>query len=172
MSSLALRLRATATAVVAVVSLAVMTGCAATGPLATSSSPENASTSAPTPSPLSTVSVESLLAAAESTVLDQPLVYPSAVPAQVSSSIVTLPAGAQTGWHFHSAPLYAYILEGQLTVTYDTDEGQVEKTYSVGQSVMEALETPHNGQNRGAVDVKILVVNLGASGVMNTTPLP
>ena len=166
------RLRATATAVVALLSLAVLTGCAASGPLATSSSPESASTFTPTPSPRSTVSVESLLAAVESTVLDQPLVYPSETPAQVSSSIVTLPAGAQTGWHFHSAPLYAYILEGQLTVTYDTDQGQIEKTYSVGQSVMEALETPHNGQNRGTTDVKILVVNLGASGVTNTTPLP
>ena len=172
MTSLRARYRSTATIVATVVSLVGITGCAAAVPIATSSSPEGLTALESTPSPQTTVSVEALLSAAESTVLDQLLAYPSAVPAQISSSIVTLPAGAQTGWHLHSAPLYAYILEGQLTVTYDTDDGQIEKTYSVGQSVLEALETPHNGQNRGTSDVRILVVNMGASGVSNTTPLP
>jgi quercetin dioxygenase-like cupin family protein len=132
----------------------------------------SAPASQPTATPVATISAESLLAAAESTILDQPIAYPGELPAQVSSTILTVPPGAATGWHFHSAPMYAYILEGTLTVTYDVDGVTREKVYRAGDALLEAVGTHHNGMNNADVPVRVLVVNMGAAGVPNTTLVP
>lgn len=118
---------------------------------------------APAPSPIP------LLTKQETTVLDQPIAYPTQLPAQVSSTIITLAPGAQTGWHRHEAPMYAYIMSGVLNVEY---EGGITKIYRTGESIMEALGTYHNGSNHGFENVKILVVNMGAEGVANTEMKP
>lgn len=128
--------------------------------------------SEPTPTPVATISAEALLKAAESTILDQAIAYPGALPAQVSSSVLTVPPGVATGWHFHSAPMYAYILEGTLTVTYDVDGVTQEKVYRAGDALMEAVGTHHNGVNNTDLPVRVLVVNMGAAGVANTTLVP
>lgn len=112
---------------------------------------------------------ELLLDAQANTVLDQLLAYPQDAQAQVSSSIITIPPGVETGLHRHDAPMYAYILEGELTVTYD---GGITKVYRAGDAIMEAVGTAHNGANAGDVPVKVLVVNMGAEGVANTVKLP
>ena len=103
------------------------------------------------------------------TVLGQALAYPTAVPAQVSSVIVTLLPGQETGLHRHDAPMYAYILEGAVTVEY---QGGVTKVYPAGSALMEAVGTTHNGRNLGSIPVRILTVNIGAEGVANTVRLP
>lgn len=135
-----------------------------------------ASTPAPAPTPTLTASAAaaeitstSLLTQAAADVLGQVLTYPSASQAQVSSSIITIPVGMETGLHQHDAPMFAYVLEGELTVSYD---GGVTNTYSAGEAIMEAVGTPHNGTNTGTVPVKVLVVNIGADGVANTVKLP
>jgi len=142
----------------------VVTGCSAT--------PTPGSTPVSSPTPVATISVSPLLKAAEVTILEQALVYPDALPAQVSSSILTVPAGVATGWHFHTAPMYAYILEGTLTVTYETEAGTVEKVYRAGEAIMEAVGTHHNGVNNTTSPVRVLVVNIGAAGVANSTLVP
>jgi quercetin dioxygenase-like cupin family protein len=126
----------------------------------------------PAPSPVATISSSPLLKAAETTILDQLIAYPAVPPAQVSSSILTVPAGVATGWHFHTAPMYAYILEGTLTVTYETEAGRVEKVYRAGEAIMEAVGTHHNGVNNTSSPVRVLVVNIGAEGVANSTLVP
>jgi quercetin dioxygenase-like cupin family protein len=134
-----------------------------------------ASTPAPStsaPSPVATISSSPLLKAAETTILDQLIAYPAVPPAQVSSSILTVPPGVATGWHFHTAPMYAYILEGTLTVTYETEAGVVEKVYRAGEAIMEAVGTHHNGVNNTTSPVRVLVVNIGAEGVANSTLVP
>jgi quercetin dioxygenase-like cupin family protein len=102
------------------------------------------------------------------TVLDQLLQYPSGSQAQVSSAILTIAPGVSTGLHKHDAPMYAYILEGTLTVTY---EGGIVKEFSAGSAILEAVGTPHNGENKTDKPVKILVVNMGAEGVANSVTL-
>ncbi len=109
-----------------------------------------------------------LLAKQTTTVLGQAIAYPTQQPAQVSSSIITLLPGQQTGMHRHDAPMYAYILSGAVTVTYD---GGITKTYRKGQAIMEAMGTVHNGVNKGDDPVRILVVNMGAEGVANSVKL-
>ena len=49
--------------------------------------------------------------------LDQPIAYPSGTP-NITAAIVTIPPGGETGWHTHAVPLFAYILDGALTVDY------------------------------------------------------
>jgi len=102
------------------------------------------------------------------TVLDQLLQYPTGSQAQVSSAVLTFAPGASTGLHKHEAPLYVYVLEGTITVTYD---GGVVKNYSEGSAILEAVGTAHNGENRTDKPVRLLVVNMGAEGVANTVTL-
>lgn len=99
------------------------------------------------------------------TILDQPITYPKKKPAQISSSIVSLEPGQETGFHKHGAPMYAYILEGTLTVEYDAG---VTKEYPPGTALMEAQGVFHNGTNKGESTVRVLVVNMGAKGVKNS----
>lgn len=112
--------------------------------------------------------VSSVLDKQAQTVLDQLLQYPIGSQAQVSSAVLTIAPGVSTGLHKHDAPMYAYILEGTLTVTY---EGGIVKEYTAGSAILEAVGTPHNGENRTDEPVKILVVNIGAEGVANSVTL-
>lgn len=115
------------------------------------------------------ISATALLTAQETTVLGQTFEYPTSGAAQVSSSSLVIPRGASTGWHRHDAPLYAYVLSGDLTVDYD---GGITKHYTKGMAIMEAIGTRHNGHNDGKEPVRLLVVNIGAAGVANTVKLP
>lgn len=103
-------------------------------------------------------------------VLGQPLQYPAGSP-MVTGAIVTLPPGGETGWHEHEVPLFGYVLEGTLTVDYGS---KGVKTYSAGDSWMEAMNWPHNGINKGTVPVKLIAVYMGGGDKANTlkTPAP
>jgi quercetin dioxygenase-like cupin family protein len=108
---------------------------------------------------------EVLLDAQQLTILDQPIAYPKKGSAQVSSAILRLEPGQETGWHKHKVPLFAYVLEGTISVEYDAG---VTKEYTAGTSLMEAQGVWHNGTNKGDVPVRILTVFMGASGVKNS----
>jgi quercetin dioxygenase-like cupin family protein len=111
--------------------------------------------------------VEQLLDAQQLTVLDQPIAYPKKKPAQVSSSIVTLEPGQETGWHKQKVPTYEYVLEGTLTVEYDAG---VTKDFPAGTALMEAVGVFSNGTNKGDAAVRVLTVQMGAEGVKSTVP--
>jgi len=103
------------------------------------------------------------------TVLEQPLAYPKGAQAQVSSTIVELQPGQATGWHKHNVPMFAYVLEGTLTVEYDAG---VTKEFPAGTAYMEATKVFHNGVNKGSGVVRVLVTYMGAEGLTNTTKRP
>ena len=107
------------------------------------------------------------LIATGDTVIGQPFAYPAGK-AKVTAAIVAVPPGGETGWHEHAVPLFAYILAGTLTVDYG-DKGT--RTYKPGDSLMEAMNWPHNGTNKGDVPVRILAVYIGAEGIPNATPV-
>jgi len=138
----------------------LLSGCGSSSEEAASPSASASATSA---------EPQTLLTAQSTTVLDQAFTYPRNKPAQVSSSIVTLLPGQETGMHKHEAPMYAYVLEGTVTVEY---KGGTIKEYPAGTAIMEAIGTWHNGKNLGDVPVRILVVNMGAKGVKNTVAKP
>lgn len=100
-------------------------------------------------------------------ILGQPLAYPDG-PVEITSAIVTIPPGGTTGLHTHEVPLFAHILEGELTVDYG-EKGT--KTYRAGDSVLEAVNWPHNGTNTGTVPMRLIAVYMGGGGKANTIPL-
>ena len=99
-----------------------------------------------------------------SDVLGAPLAYPAGTP-NVTSAIVTVPPGGETGWHEHEVPLFAYILEGELTVDYGT---KGKKVYRTGEAVLEAVGWPHNGTNTGSVPMQLVAVYMGGGSAANT----
>lgn len=100
------------------------------------------------------------------TILGDPIAYPAGTP-KVTAAIVVVPPGKETGWHTHQVPLFAEILEGELTVDYGS---KGVKTYKAGDSLLEAMDWPHNGMNKGTVAVKLLAVYMGVEGVPTATP--
>lgn len=97
-------------------------------------------------------------------VLGASLAYPTGTP-NVTSAIVTVPPGGETGWHEHEVPLFAYILEGELTVDYGT---KGKKVYRTGEAVLEAVGWPHNGTNTGTVPMELVAVYMGGGNAANT----
>lgn len=134
----------------------LITACAATPPGADSSG-----TTAPVRTPL--------LTNESKTVLGQTITYPADADARVSSAIVQLQPGQETGWHRHDTPLYVHVLEGAVTVSYD---GDVVKEYPAGSTFVEAIGTYHNGRNASSKPVRLLTVSIGAEGYADTAPRP
>ena len=107
--------------------------------------------------------LEVLLQGSE-TVLGQEIAYPAGKPV-VTAAIVTVAPGGETGWHEHEAPLFAWMLDGTLTVDYGPDGTKV---YDKGAALLEAFRSRHNGQNLGTEPARLLAVFIGAEGVPNT----
>ena len=108
------------------------------------------------------------LLAANTTVIGEPIAYPDGS-ARVTAAVVALKPGEETGWHTHGLPLYAYMLEGELTVDYGP---YGTRTYKTGDNFMEAISAAHNGRNTGAGPMRVLAVYIGADGKANAIPVP
>jgi quercetin dioxygenase-like cupin family protein len=100
-------------------------------------------------------------------VVGEPLHYPTSGPAHVTAAIVTVAPGAKTILHKHGVPLFAYILDGELTVDYG-DRGK--RVYRKGDAFMEAMDVPHYGIDTGAKPVRLLAVYIGAEGSADVIP--
>lgn len=106
------------------------------------------------------------LASGAENIVGEKIIYPTKTPAKVTSVIVTLEPGKETGWHTHGPPLFAYIMQGDLEIHY---RGHPTRKFKSGDSLLEAMSVEHNGHNTGKDPVRILVVFMGAEGVANTT---
>lgn len=106
-----------------------------------------------------TVKVTSLLASTASW-NGAPLAWPAGQ-AEVTALHIEIAAGAETGWHMHPVPSFAYVLEGELEVRLK--DGAV-KRFAAGQALAEVVNTMHNGRNVGNGPVKLVVFYVGASG--------
>ncbi|MGC4013737.1 MAG: cupin domain-containing protein [Luteolibacter sp.] len=87
----------------------------------------------------------------------KPITWPAA-PAEVSAVRVEIPPGAETGWHKHPVPCFAYVLEGELTVRL---ESGATKQLKAGDAFAEAVDVMHNGTNTGKVPVKLVMFAAG-----------
>lgn len=98
----------------------------------------------------------------------KPLVYPAGQ-AEVTGQLVEIAPGAETGWHEHTAPSFALILDGTLDVTLE--DGRI-KHLQKGDSVAEVVNTWHIGRNVGKTPVRIVVFYTGAAGQTLTVKKP
>jgi quercetin dioxygenase-like cupin family protein len=101
------------------------------------------------------------------TVMGETLHYPTSGPAHVTAAIATFAPGMRTILHRHGAPLFAYILDGEITVDYG---GRGTRTYHQGEALMEAMDVAHFGSNTGTQPVRLLILYIGAEGVANVIP--
>jgi quercetin dioxygenase-like cupin family protein len=108
------------------------------------------------------------LLSSSKTVMDEQIIYPAGA-AKITTGILTLDPGDETGWHTHGAPLTGIVLDGELTVDYG---GKGNRIYKQGESIAETMSIPHNGKSTGTGPMRLFVVFIGAEGVANTTPLP
>ena len=104
----------------------------------------------------------------DKTIMDEPIVYPIGAPAELTTGIVSLMPGDETGWHTHGVPLTGIVLEGELTVDYGA---RGKRIYRTGDSLAEAISVPHNGRNTGDGVMRLFAVFIGAKGVPMTTPV-
>ncbi|WP_208986067.1 cupin domain-containing protein [Labrenzia sp. OB1] len=96
----------------------------------------------------------------DETVAGEKVVFPQDNPS-IKALVVTMAPGEQTDWHQHHAPLFAYILEGEITVTY---EELGKKVYRQGEGLLEAMDLTHRGENTGTGPARILAVFLLGDG--------
>ncbi|MEN3950069.1 cupin domain-containing protein [Iodidimonas sp. SYSU 1G8] len=107
------------------------------------------------------------LLSTQADVLGRGITYPSG-PAKVSSAIVTIKPGESGQLHRHQIPMYAYVLQGEITVDYGPHGT---RTFRKGDALVEAQEVPHRGMNKGSEPVALLVVYIGAEGVASVVPV-
>lgn len=88
---------------------------------------------------------------------------------EITAMKVEIKAGAETGWHSHPVPLYAYVLEGNLTVEV---KGGKSYNFTAGDAIVEVVNIPHNGKNLGAMPVALIVFYTGETGTPNTLMIP
>ncbi len=93
-------------------------------------------------------------------VIGQQIVYPDGE-AEITVEVITVEPGAQTGWHIHGVPMFAYFQSGSLTIDYGS-EGL--RTYNPGDVMLEAVNWPHTGSNNGDVPAVVMVVYIGSTG--------
>jgi quercetin dioxygenase-like cupin family protein len=98
----------------------------------------------------------------DETIAGEKIAFPQSNPS-VKAIEITMEPGEVTKWHQHHAPLFAYVLEGEITVTY---EELGKKVYRAGEGLLEAMDVTHRGQNTGEAPARILAVFLlGDDGV-------
>jgi quercetin dioxygenase-like cupin family protein len=89
-----------------------------------------------------------------------PITYPSGQ-AEITGLLIEIAPGGETGWHSHPAPSFGMILEGSLDVTLI--DGRV-KHLEKGDTLLEVVNTAHNGKNNGTTPLKFIVFYAGAEG--------
>jgi len=92
-----------------------------------------------------------------------PITYPQGQ-AEMTALLIEIGPDAQTGWHCHPVPNFAYMFEGTLEVTLD--DGRV-KLLKAGDVLSEVVNRSHNGRNVGSSPARLVVFYTGAVG----TPL-
>ena len=97
-----------------------------------------------------------------------PLAYPAGQ-AEISAMLIEIAVGAETGWHLHPVPSFAYVLQGTLEVTLR--DGRT-KRLGPGEALVEVVNTQHNGRNVGTQPVRLVVFYAGAAGTALTLKPP
>lgn len=110
-----------------------------------------------------------LLDAQSRTLLGQRFKYPQKRRPEISSAIVVLEPGQESGWHRHKVPTYTYVLEGAVTMEFDNAEV---RDLPAGSAFVESIGSWHNVTNKGSVPARLLMVYMGADGIPSTQQRP
>ena len=92
----------------------------------------------------------------------EPIVYLNTPSPEISSAIMTIPAGTTTEWMVHPVQGYIYVLEGTLIVEFADGP---RKEFKAGQGFPQARSKWHRGRNDGEGVVRFLAVFYGGKDV-------
>ncbi|MGH8549169.1 MAG: cupin domain-containing protein [Methylococcales bacterium] len=98
------------------------------------------------------------------TITGQALHYLNTKSPEVTSVLVEIQPGGESGRHKHLMSPQIYVLEGEVTIEFD--DGKQEK-FSSGEAFLEAVNTWHNAKNLSDKPMKMLVVFFGEKGTKN-----
>jgi quercetin dioxygenase-like cupin family protein len=99
-----------------------------------------------------------------STYTGQPLSYNKSDNPEVTALVVHVPPGGSTGWHKHPVPVYAYMLDGELTINMKDKSSYL---FKKGEVILEVMNTLHNGINKGDKEATLMVFYSGTAGMPN-----
>jgi quercetin dioxygenase-like cupin family protein len=145
---------------------AVLILCLTAGALLTACGGSSAPASSSSASGSAAGSQQSQLDAQQLDVLDQQVTYPRKGVAAITSAVVTLEPGQETGWRRNKVPLYVHVLEGTLSIEFD---GGVVKEFPAGSTFMDGQGVWHNATNKGTDTLRMETVYFGAKGARNYT---
>jgi quercetin dioxygenase-like cupin family protein len=94
----------------------------------------------------------------------QPLSYNNSANPEVTALVVHVPPGGSTGWHKHPVPVYAYMLDGELTINMKDKSSYL---FKKGEVILEVMNTLHNGVNKGDKEATLMVFYSGTAGMPN-----
>ena len=94
----------------------------------------------------------------------EPILYLNTPSPEISSAIMTIPAGTTTEWMVHPVQGYIYVLEGTLIVEFADGP---RKEFKAGQGFPQARSKWHRGRNDGKGVVRFLAVFFGGKDVPN-----
>jgi len=97
----------------------------------------------------------------DTTSIGQKIVYPDFASDEVSIVKVIIPPGKSTGWHKHVFPVFAYVIQGTLTIEVENHKTM---QFQAGTSFPEVINTLHNGINNGKEDVILIAFFMGEKG--------
>jgi quercetin dioxygenase-like cupin family protein len=97
----------------------------------------------------------------DTTAIGQKIVYPIFAENEITILKIIVPPGESTGWHKHLFPVFAYIIEGSLTVELENNKSIL---LTKNSSFSEVLNTYHNGINKGTENVVLIAFYMGEKG--------
>ena len=92
--------------------------------------------------------------------LGEPITYPADT-AEITTEIVTLEPGGQTGYHTHQVPSWVHVLEGEVELRVD---GAEPMRMATGQVFIEPQDVPMQAFNVAEGPTRMMVVSIGAEG--------
>ena len=71
---------------------------------------------------------------------------------------IEIPSGAETGWHYHPVPSFAYVLEGTLELKLEDGSTLI---VNEGEALAEVTNTIHSGKSIGENSLRLVVFYTG-----------
>jgi quercetin dioxygenase-like cupin family protein len=97
----------------------------------------------------------------DTTTIGQKIIYPQFKDDEVTIVKINIPPGESTGWHKHAFPVFAYVIQGTLTIEVENNKSM---RFSENTSFAEVMNTFHNGINKGDEAVVLIAFFMGGKG--------
>ena len=110
---------------------------------------------------------EVLLQAVTENVLGETINFPDSNET-ITSAIRVIPSGKNTGIHMHEAIPVVYMIDGEITINHETEEGLIKTVVRKGESFVGATNNWHDAEVTSESDAVAHLVFIGAKNLRNS----